>query len=384
MRTSLRVNVLLIVIWICFTVAFVFPSFAQDEIVDLVMADVGADVIAIDDYTYELVVSGVVFQQEGYTPEAIFVFETEWLLYEYPSEIDDGETPFEYAFMIPEDYLGQTVSLSVEIWPMNGEEINEDNNHRLLTVRVPAPPGDVPAATERSPQTNDPDRNSQGNNGGIELPPLPDIDLPLDEILLAAAGLLIVYWLARMLLRPRVNFKVNLTNLEIRATEQSPANPQKGQYWVERELAVRPTLWKLTQIALETDPRSGKRQAPKQLVEVVSGIVDTRKRRRQEERSFWEYPAYDEFIEMTYPIRAHFAWLDATLKQMNVTITFTVYRYTGTQWRKLFSKDFSKRGTYHYVLPLQAFPQNRTAAMQEINQRMTRLIDELVSWPFKG
>ena len=136
--------------------------------------------------------------------------------------------------------------------------------------------------------------------------------------------------------------------------------------------------------ALETDPRSGKRQAPKQLVEVVSGIVDTRKRRRQEERSFWEYPAYDEFIEMTYPIRAHFAWLDATLKQMNVTITFTVYRYTGTQWRKLFSKDFSKRGTYHYVLPLQAFPQNRTAAMQEINQRMTRLIDELVSWPFKG
>ena len=154
--------------------------------------------------------------------------------------------------------------------------------------------------------------------------------------------------------------------------------------WVERELAVRPTRWKLTDIAIETEPKSGKRKAPKQMVEVISHIIDQYKRRRQEDKDYWEYAVYDEFVDVAYPIKANFAWLDATIKQMNLTVTFTVYRYTGSQWRKLFSKDFSRRGTYHYILPLQSFPQNRPAAMQEINQRLSALIEELVSWPFKG
>lgn len=381
MRAFVRFSTLLTVI----TALAIIPIFAQSDMVDLIMAEVGTDVVVVDDFTYELVVSGVVIQQDGYVPVGMFVFETDWDLFEYPTELDDGETYFERSFIVPENYLGQTITVSAEIWPMDGEEVNDADNHRLLTAFIPAPPGEEPILTERSPEVEDPDRQPQGNNGdGFDWPELPDIEIPLNEILLAAAGLVALGLLGRLMFRPRVNFKANLTNLEIRATEQPPQNPQKGQYWVERELAVRPTRWKLTDIAIETEPKSIKRKAPKQMVEVISHIIDQYKRRRQEDKDYWEYAVYDEFVDVAYPIKANFAWLDATIKQMNLTVTFTIYRYTGSQWRKLLSKDFSRRGTYHYILPLQSFPQNRPAAMQEINQRLSALIEELVSWPFKG
>ena len=323
------------------------PILAQEG-VDLII-DLSADVVALEEGRYEIVVNAIVTQQDGFVEEGRVIFETEWDGLETVVFLDDGATPVEHVFFVPEDYWGAQVEVFAEVQPVvDIFEFDPGNNRASVSVRIPTPAGQAP-----------PNRGPQNTGPGAGLPPLPGIPPWLVYVL----GFVVVAWIIRTLLsRHRFDFKLTLHNLQLRATQNPPANPQKGQYWIQKELAVEPTRWQLMAISVETEPKTNKRNAPKKFVEIISGIIDTRKRRREEEMVFWEYEAFDHFVAVSYPIKANFAWVDAKIKQVKLTVTFTLYRFDGTDWKEILKKSFSRRGTYHYVLPLESFPQSHETA----------------------